>query len=193
MQTIGVPSGIYDILVNEWATGLNFVETLVPELGLSLYALDGACPVDVLSWPDIDLTWAASDIDGNAFTQTLSVPPTVYLNTNSAMSKCVMMVTSVSEAPNGCWLGAPFFRNYQIIFNYYQNAVTLFSKDVQSPVDNSSQPFDEDILKYTFDRNEDGLYTYRMALGSPIQRSSGIGFSTSSAYTIVPSEGCPTC
>lgn len=36
IQTIGVPSGLYDLIVSEWASGLNFVETPIPELGLSL-------------------------------------------------------------------------------------------------------------------------------------------------------------
>lgn len=68
VQTIGVPSALFDIIVNEWASGLNFVLTAIPELGISLYALDEACPVDVLSWPDIELTWHAYDLDGTEFT-----------------------------------------------------------------------------------------------------------------------------
>lgn len=121
------------------------------------------------------------------------IPATIYFTTNENLDKCILSVTYSSDAPNACWLGAPFFRNYAFIFDYQVNAVSLFHKEVESPIDPSDAPITDDVLTYTFDRAVDGSYVYNMGIGTPMQKSSGIGFSTSSAYTIVPSELCTNC
>jgi len=49
------------------------------------------------------------------------------------------------------------------------------------------------VLTYTFDRTADGQYLYNMGIGTPMQESAGIAFSTSTAYTVVPSSSCTNC
>lgn len=90
-----------------------------------------------MNWPDLYLVWQGTDSAGNAFDQTLVIPSTIYFTTNANLDKCILSITYSEEAANACWLGSPFFRNYNFIFDYQVNTVSLFNKEVRSPVNPS--------------------------------------------------------
>lgn len=192
-NTIGVPQLVFDIIYNQWVSDLDFQYIYYEDIGQYLYTLDESCPMAVVNWPDLYMVWSGTDPDGNDFEQKLVIPSTIYFTTNADLDRCILSITYSEDAPNACWLGAPFFRNYAFIFDYQVNSVSLFHKEVDSPVDPSSAPITDDVLTYTFDRAADGSYTYNMGIGTPMQESGGIGFSTSSSYTIVPSSSCVNC
>lgn len=109
-NTIGIPQLLYNVIENQWVSDLNFEYIYYEGIGQSLYTLDSSCPDAVINWPDLYMEWNGTDAAGNVFSKTLAIPATIYFTTNADLDKCILALTYSEEAPNACWLGAPFFR-----------------------------------------------------------------------------------
>lgn len=97
------------------------------------------------------------------------------------------------DQTTGFILGAPFFRNVTIEINYLTSAISIWSKEVSSPINPDSKypPYDESkqaIIDQYWLAN--GQYYGEGYIGTPLQGTgNNWAYSSTSYYTVVPESG----
>jgi hypothetical protein len=79
------------------------------------------------------------EFSGEFETSTVSIPPTVYLNIVDD-STCDCLISESVADDEAFILGAPFFRNNIISFDYANHTMNLFSKIANTPIVPNSNP-----------------------------------------------------
>lgn len=180
---------IYDDYI---VMGYEFEYTYYDKYDLSLYTYYGKCEEEFMDWPDLVYEWSYLTPDGDAAVMNFTITPKVYFVTNDEEDKCILSLVS-NNNDTSCWLGQPFFREFQVVFDYSEDSVSLFTKYVNLPVNPDDSPYGTGTLTYVLNMTEYGVYEYVMGVGEPRQVGEGIGFSTMATKNVVPSSGCLSC
>lgn len=72
--------------------------------------------------------------DGESNFAYFNLGPETYFVTNDDNSTCYLAITNPDNNLTECWFGEPFFRNFDVVLDYSQDSVSLYKKDVSSPL-----------------------------------------------------------
>jgi hypothetical protein len=112
---------------------------------------------------------------------------------------CEVLLDTTTSTDYPYILGAPFFRQYQVMMNYTSNQVGIISKTSTSPVTSIDKfPTPNSNISATTTLTLDSgneVYSGAMALGgaSNFQNSSKVMFDTLTETLIVISKNCSNC
>jgi len=79
-----------------------------------------------------DFSITVIDDDGNS--QTISISSSVYLYQINGGDSCECLLSESEESSEAFILGMPFFRNFVVSLDYYDETIALYGKDVKSPI-----------------------------------------------------------
>jgi hypothetical protein len=121
--------------------------TSVISVGNCEYA--GTCDNVAGSLPNLVFNFAGTDGTGTTSSFELTITPEVYLFEDTANSQCNTQFTENQDTNNGFILGDPFFRNATIMLDWQNKSISLFDKEVDTPIVPIPWPVIDESLTFT--------------------------------------------